>query len=140
MRAPYFLTAAAVGPMIARGSGSVVNISTMAARFAVPGLSVYGATKAALDSLTRSWAAEFAGAGIRVNGVAPGPTHTANSGWSPEVAAMMDKLREDLGATTALKRAAAPAEIAEVVLFLAGDRSSYVTGVTLAADGGRVAI
>jgi NAD(P)-dependent dehydrogenase (short-subunit alcohol dehydrogenase family) len=59
IRAPYFLTAALAPAMIARGSGSIVNITTMAAHVGMPGMSAYGATKAALSSLTRTWAAEF---------------------------------------------------------------------------------
>ena len=132
VRAPFFLTAALVPAMIARGGGSVVNVSTMAASVAIPGLSVYSATKAALESLTRTWAAEFAGAGIRVNTVAPGPTRT-------EMSATMGDAVEELGRTTMLSRLASTAEIAEVILFLASPRSSYVTGATLAADGGRTA-
>jgi len=74
VRGPYFLTAALVPKMIAKGGGSIVNISTMAARIGLPGMSVYGATKAALESLTRTFAAELGQAGVRVNTVAPGPT------------------------------------------------------------------
>jgi NAD(P)-dependent dehydrogenase (short-subunit alcohol dehydrogenase family) len=134
VRAPYFLTAAIVRGMIARGRGSIVNVSTMAARIAMPGLSVYSATKAAVESLTRTWAAEFAGSGIRVNSVSPGPTAT------DKVIAKWGDSFADLGRTTLLARPAAPSEIAAVILFLASDRSSYITGATLAADGGRTAI
>src|SRR5258705_8516673 len=73
VRAPYFLTAAVAATMAKRGSGSVVNISAMTARIAFPGLSVYGATKATLESLTPSWAAELADVGVRVNPVSAGP-------------------------------------------------------------------
>ena len=134
VRAPYFLTAAVAGPMGARGSGSIVNISAMTARFAVPGLSVWSATKAALESLTRSWAAELADAGVRVNAVSAGPTR------SDRVVAVLGDGIEQIGQTTPLKRTASTSEIAQVVLFLASDRASYITGATLDADGGRVAI
>jgi NAD(P)-dependent dehydrogenase (short-subunit alcohol dehydrogenase family) len=134
VRAPYFLTAAVVRPMVARGSGSIVNISAMSARFAIPGLAIWSATKAALESLTRSWAAELADAGVRVNAVSAGPTR------SDKVLEVLGEGIEQIGLTTALKRTASTNEIAQVVLFLASDRASYVTGVTLAADGGRVAI
>lgn len=135
VRAPYLLTAALVPAMIAKGSGSVVNVSTMAARIGMPGLSVYSATKAALESLTRTWAAEFSPAGVRVNTVAPGPTRT-----DMVLAAMGEEGAEQVAKTTLLGRLASPREIAEVILFLASDRASYLTGATLAADGGRTAV
>jgi NAD(P)-dependent dehydrogenase (short-subunit alcohol dehydrogenase family) len=134
VRAPYLLVAALAPKMIARGSGSIVNISTMVASIGMPGLSVYGASKSALESLTRTWAAEFAAGGVRVNAVAPGPTR------SEKVAEAMGDAAEQLGQSTPLARMASPAEIAEVVLFLASGRASYITGATLAADGGRTAI
>jgi NAD(P)-dependent dehydrogenase (short-subunit alcohol dehydrogenase family) len=95
---------------------------------------VYSATKAALESLTRTWAAELASGGIRVNSVSPGPTRTAT------VAGLMGEAGEELGRAVPLGRMAAPTEIAEVVRFLASDRSSYVTGATIAVDGGMTAI
>ncbi|HEX3873437.1 MAG TPA: SDR family oxidoreductase [Solirubrobacteraceae bacterium] len=134
VRGPYFLTAALAPRMFAKGAGSIVNVSTMAARIGLPGMSVYGATKSALESLTRTWAAEFAPAGVRVNAVAPGPTR------SDKVVGLMGDAAEQLGRTTPLARMASTSEIAQVILFLASDRSSYVTGATLRADGGRTAI
>ena len=133
VRAPYFLVAAVAPKMLARRAGAIVNVTTMAAQLGMPGLSVYGATKAALNQLTRSWAAEFSGAGVRVNSVSPGPTRTEG------VRVMGDGV-EKMGKTTALGRVARPEEIAEVVLFLASSRSSYLTGAIVAADGGRTAI
>lgn len=97
-------------------------------------MSVYGATKAALESLTRTLAAEFAAGGVRVNTVALGPTR------SEKVVGLMGEAAEQLGRSTALGQMASTTEIAQVILFLASDRSSYVTGATLAADGGRTAI
>jgi NAD(P)-dependent dehydrogenase (short-subunit alcohol dehydrogenase family) len=134
VRAPYFLVAALAPRMVAKKAGAVVNVTTMAARMGMPGISVYSATKAALESLTRTWAAEFAGAGVRVNSVSPGPTRT------DMVVKMMGEAAEQLGRTTPLGRLASPEEIAQVILFLATPRSSYMTGATVAADGGRTAI
>src|SRR6201993_2222092 len=76
VRAPFFLTAALLPKMIARGSGAIVNISTMYASVGVADAPVVAAAKAALESFTRSWAAAFGANGIRVNTVAPGPTRT----------------------------------------------------------------
>ncbi|MET9717124.1 SDR family NAD(P)-dependent oxidoreductase [Streptomyces rochei] len=134
VRAPFLLTALLAEKMAARGGGSVVNVSSTAAGLGMPGMAVYGATKAALESLTRTWAAEFAESNVRVNAVAPGPMRT-----SKVVAAMGPDLG-GMGLTTALKRTSDPAEVAQVIAFLASDRASYMTGAIVAADGGRTAI
>jgi NAD(P)-dependent dehydrogenase (short-subunit alcohol dehydrogenase family) len=134
VRAPFFLTAALLPKMIARGSGAVVNVSTMAASVGMADAPVYSATKAALESLTRSWAAAFGANGIRVNTVAPGPTRTDGA-----VDALGDAV-EQLGSQTPLGRAADPLEIAEAIVFLASPRASYLTGATVAVDGGGKAI
>jgi NAD(P)-dependent dehydrogenase (short-subunit alcohol dehydrogenase family) len=131
VRAPFMLVGAFAPPMAAKGSGSIVNISAMAGRIGMPGGAAYGATKAALASLTQGWTAEYSPRGVRVNAVAAGPIHTR-----PEARQRSDKL----GDTTALHRASEPSEIAEVVAFLASPRASYVTGAIVAADGGRTAI
>jgi NAD(P)-dependent dehydrogenase (short-subunit alcohol dehydrogenase family) len=131
VRAPYYLVAAFAPGMAARGKGAIINIGSMAATVGLAGGAAYGATKAALGALTRSWAAEYSAGGVRVNNVAPGPVYT-----KPEARDLFDQL----GATTAMKRAAQPSEIAELVAFLASDKASYITGATLAADGGRTAI
>ncbi|MFF8997460.1 SDR family NAD(P)-dependent oxidoreductase [Streptomyces achromogenes] len=134
VRAPFLLTALLAEKMAAGGGGSIVNVSSTAAGLGMPGMAVYGATKAALESLTRTWAAEFAEWNIRVNAVAPGPMRTS------KVVAAMGPDMGGMGLATALKRTCDPAEVAHVIAFLAGDRSSYMTGATVAADGGRTAI
>ena len=131
VRAPYFLVAAFAPKMAANGKGSIINVSSMSGQIGLSGGAAYGATKAALSSMTRAWAAEFSPSGVRVNAVAPGPVYTR-----PEARELFDTL----GATTLLNRAANPEEIAEVVGFLASSRASYVTGAIIAADGGRTAI
>jgi NAD(P)-dependent dehydrogenase (short-subunit alcohol dehydrogenase family) len=115
--------------MLDNGRGSIVNVSSIATAKGVAESSVYGASKSALESLTRTWAVEF-GPQVRVNAVAPGPTRTAGVlvDWGDRV--------EDLGRGTALGRTADPVEIAEVITFLASPAASYVTGATVRADAG----
>ncbi|BET52798.1 SDR family oxidoreductase [Kitasatospora aureofaciens] len=134
VRAPFQLTALLAEKMAAGGGGSIVNVSSTAAGLGMPGMAVYGATKAALESLTRTWAAEFAESNVRVNAVAPGPMRTS------KVIAAMGPDMGGMGLTTALKRTSDPAEVAQVIAFLASDRASYMTGAIVAADGGRTAI
>src|SRR5579862_1118605 len=131
VRAPYFLVAVLAPKMAARGSGSIINVASMAGQIGLAGASAYGATKASLASMTRSWAAEFSPAGVRVNAVAAGPVFTG--GAAP------DRI-EALGATTLLGRAAQPDEIAELIAFLASPKAGYITGAVIAADGGRTAV
>jgi NAD(P)-dependent dehydrogenase (short-subunit alcohol dehydrogenase family) len=131
VRSAYFLVAGLAPGMAERSSGSVINMSSMAGQIGLAGAAAYGATKAALSSLTRSWAAEFSPKGVRVNAVAAGPVFT-----TPDKAERI----EQLGQTTLLGRGAKVEEIAEVIAFLASDKASYLTGATLAVDGGRTAV
>ncbi|GAA2551252.1 SDR family NAD(P)-dependent oxidoreductase [Mycolicibacterium diernhoferi] len=133
VRGTYFLVAGLVPGMLARGHGSIINVTSMVASKGVAGASVYSASKAAVESLTRTWAAEFGPGGVRVNAVAPGPTNTEG------VVAEWGDVNDELGRALPLGRTAEPAEIAEAVLFLASSASSFVTGATLHADGGGIA-
>ncbi len=111
--------------------GSVINFSSMAAFDGVEGETVYGATKAALASLSKSLAKELGRYKIRVNCIAPGVTRT------PFIEKMTPEVLARDEASTYLKRLGTPEEIAEVVVFLASDASRYVTGQVIRVDGGR---
>ncbi len=131
VRSAYFLVAGLAPGMAQRSSGSIINLASMAGQVGLDGGAGYGATKAALSSMTRSWAAEFSPRGVRVNAVAAGPDFS-----TPEKASLIERL----GKTTLLGRGAHVDEIAEVIAFLASDKASYLTGATIAADGGRTAV
>jgi NAD(P)-dependent dehydrogenase (short-subunit alcohol dehydrogenase family) len=134
VRGAYFLAAGLVPGMLERRHGSIVNITTMVASKGVPGAGAYSASKAAMESLTRTWAAEFGSHGVRVNSVAPGPTKTEG------VEAEWGETNEELGRSLPLARTAKPEEIADAVLFLASPRSTFITGSTLHVDGGGTAV
>jgi NAD(P)-dependent dehydrogenase (short-subunit alcohol dehydrogenase family) len=131
VRAPYFLVAALAPKMAARGSGSIINIGSMAGQIGMTGGAAYGATKGALAAMTRSWAAEFSPAGVRVNIIAAGPVYTPIQSVQQA---------EAVGATTVMARVAQPVEMANVIVFLASPAASYITGAVIAADGGRTAV
>src|SRR3977135_1825879 len=133
VKAPYFLVAELAPPMAKRGKGAIVNVSTMVADYGAAGMSLYGSTKAAINLLTKVWAAEYGPSGVRVNAVSPGPTRT-------EGTEAMGEGLEKLAAEAPAGRPAAPDEIAEAIVFLATDRSSFIPGAKLAVDGGRTAI
>jgi NAD(P)-dependent dehydrogenase (short-subunit alcohol dehydrogenase family) len=134
VRGLYVLTASLAPGMLERRSGSIVNVTSMVAVKGVPAASVYSASKAAVESLTRTWAVEFGAAGVRVNAVAPGPTRTEG------VLAEWGDTNEELGRALPLGRTAEAEEIAQAVLFLASRRSSFITGTVLHVDGGGTAI
>lgn len=131
VRSAYLLTAAIAPAMAERGSGSIVNLDSMAGIVGLAGGAAYGASKASLSALTRAWAAEFSPSGVRVNTVAPGPVYS--DGAAPDRIAA-------LGATTLLGRGAQPAEIADVIAFLCTPRAQYITGAVIPVDGGRTAV
>jgi NAD(P)-dependent dehydrogenase (short-subunit alcohol dehydrogenase family) len=79
VKAPYFLVAELAPLMAKRGKGAIVNLSTMVADYGAPGMSLYGSSKAAINLLTKVWAAEYGASGVRVNAVSPGPTRTGGT-------------------------------------------------------------
>jgi NAD(P)-dependent dehydrogenase (short-subunit alcohol dehydrogenase family) len=133
VRAPYILVQQLVPGMAERGTGAVVNLSTVAAAVPAREGGIYGATKAAVELLTRVWADEFGRSGVRVNAVQAGPTETPGTAVTPGLA-------DGLGALTTLGRPATADEIANAVTFLASPAASYVNGTILQATGGQPAI
>ena len=133
VKAPYFLVAELAPLMAKRGKGAIVNVSTMVADYGVSGMSLYGSSKAAINLLTKSWAAEYGPHGVRVNAVSPGPTRT-------EGTEAMGEGVEQLAAQAPAGRPATADEIAEAIVFLATDQSSFIYGAKLAVDGGRTAV
>jgi NAD(P)-dependent dehydrogenase (short-subunit alcohol dehydrogenase family) len=133
VKAPYFLVAELAPLMAKRGKGAIVNVSTMVADYGAAGMSLYGSSKAAINLLTKAWAAEYGPSGVRVNAVSPGPTRT-------EGTEAMGEGLEKLAAQAPAGRPATADEIAEAIVFLATDRASFIQGAKLAVDGGRTAI
>ena len=132
VKAPFFLTAALAPPMVDRGCGAIINITTVLAHNGFAGAAVYGATKAALTSLTQAWAAEFGPGGVNVNAIAPHLVRTA--GTEANLAAL-----EQGAATLPARRYAEPAEIAAAAVYLASDEARFIHGITLPVDGGYLA-
>jgi NAD(P)-dependent dehydrogenase (short-subunit alcohol dehydrogenase family) len=121
--------------MSAQGSGSIVNISSTMGTRGAAGASIYVASKHAVEGLTKSAALEAAAFGVRVNAVAPGPVQTP----------MLDRLTVNAERKAAflagvpLKRAGTPEEMADAILFVSSDKSSFMTGEVLRVNGGRTA-
>ncbi len=138
VRSAFLLTGALAPRMAERGWGRIINVSSVSGqrgRFRRPGLALYGATKAALEQLTRAWAAEYGPRGVAVNCVAPGPTR---SPFTDKNLGLADAdTRERAASTIPAGRVGVPEDVAAAVLFLAGEEASYVQGVVLNVDGGQ---
>ncbi len=122
--------------MLKQGSGSIINLSSIAGQVGMAGASVYAASKHAVEGLTKSAALEVAAAGVRVNAVAPGPVETA---MLSRFTGGSDEAKAGLLAMMPAKRGAAPEEIAQTIVFLASDKARFLTGQSIAVDGGYTA-
>jgi NAD(P)-dependent dehydrogenase (short-subunit alcohol dehydrogenase family) len=134
VKGPWLALKAAI-PLIRRGGAIILNAS-INARLGMPGTSAYAASKAALRSFARTAASELAEQGVRVNAISPGPTDTGiieKSGYSAEAA---EAAQAWLKAKIPQGRLGSADEIARVVLFLASDDSSFMTGEEVVVDGG----
>ncbi len=120
----------AIPHLVAR-RGCIVNVTSVTARGAAPGMAAYGGTKAALEQITRALAVELGPAGVRVNVVAPGLTITDMAREFLDAAAI-----EQTAQRTPLRRAGTPEDVAEAVLFLASDNAAWITGQVVQSSGG----
>ena len=132
VRSALLLTTAILPSMIAARSGSIVSISSISGLRGTPRRAAYAASKSAVDGMTRAWAMEYGPVGIRANAVAPGVVHTEM--WRENLA--KPGVEATVTGVIPTRRLTEPAEVANVVLFLASDASSAITGETLSADGG----
>ena len=127
--APYLFTQYIVKLMLKNKSGSIINIASSAGLDGNSGRSIYGASKAAVICATKALAEELGDKGIRANSVAPGITQT------DMLSSMTEEVINETVMGTDMKRPGKPEDIANAVLFLASDLSSYITGQVLRVDG-----
>ncbi len=132
LKGVFNLTQAVAPQMMEQGKGSIINIASVVGEYGNVGQTNYAATKAGVIGMAKTWAKEFSrkGAAVRVNSVAPGYVNTEMMQTVP------DKVLDPIRQKTMLGRLGEPEEIANAVLFLASDESSFVTGHTLSVNGG----
>lgn len=133
IKAPFVLTAALAPQMASRGHGVVLNVGSVNAHTGLAGTAFYSATKAAVESFTRTWAAEFGRYGVRVNAIVPGGCETD---WN---IAHLEHFGPML-ARTASGRLSRLSELGAAAVFLASDEASNLHGVSLPVDGGYLAL
>lgn len=131
LKGSYFCSVEFGRHMVAAGSGAIVNVSSLQGRIVLPERSVYAASKGGMKQFTQGLANEWGGTGVRVNAVSPGfiSTEMVLKVMNPELAAFI-KSRTPMG------RPGTPEEVADLIVYLASPRASYVTGVDVPVDGG----
>jgi NAD(P)-dependent dehydrogenase (short-subunit alcohol dehydrogenase family) len=130
VKAPFFLTAAVIPGMVEAGGGVIINLGSWIARLGIPAGAVYTATKGAVETLTRTWAAEFGAQGIRVNAISPGVVFEDSINVPPRATEAM--------VTSPAGKPGTPADIAAAAVYLASDEAAFVHGAVFDIDGGRV--
>jgi len=136
VRGPFLCSRAVLPRMVARGSGHIITIASVAGLVAFPGRCAYTASKGAALMLTRSIAVDYAAAGIRANAVCPGMVYTPMTSWRLD----QPELRAEVEGRIPVGRVATPDEIADAVALLASGRLTYMTGHPLVIDGGMSAL
>ena len=137
LKGAFLVGQACARTMAAQGQGAIVNMSSVNGLMAIPTIASYNASKGGINQLTRAMALALADHGVRVNAVAPGTIATE---LAAQAVLTSDEARQRILGRTPLKRLGEPAEIADVVAFLASDAASYLTGQIVYADGGRLAL
>ncbi len=137
LKGAFLVGQACARTMAAQGCGVIVNMSSVNGLMAIPTIASYNASKGGINQLTRAMALALADRGVRVNAVAPGTIATE---LAAQAVLTSDEARQRILGRTPLKRLGEPAEIADVVAFLASDAASYLTGQIIYADGGRLAL
>jgi NAD(P)-dependent dehydrogenase (short-subunit alcohol dehydrogenase family) len=122
-----------IPPMLARGSGAIINMSSTAGLQGVRGMGAYAAAKHGVIGATRSAALDYAGRGIRINAVAPGPI------LNERISSLPPERREQIERAVPLGRLGTPDDVAAAVIWLASERAAFVTGTVVSVDGGRLA-
>lgn len=137
LKGAFLMGQAVAREMAARGSGSIVNMSSVNGVMAIPNIASYNVSKGGINQLTRVMALALADHGIRVNAVAPGTIATE---LAAQAVLTSEAARTKILSRTPMKRLGQPEEIADVVAWLASDAASYVTGEIVTVDGGRMAL
>ena len=133
VKAPFLLVAAIAPAMVANGGGAIINLGSWLARLGAHDACAYNATKGALETLTRDWAAAYGPSGVRVNAISPGVVRSPTFGGAPEGA-------EAAMHGTPAGRSMPPEAIAGAAVYLASNEATYVHGSVFDIDGGRTNI
>ncbi|MCY3908341.1 MAG: SDR family oxidoreductase [Anaerolineaceae bacterium] len=136
LKGTFLCSRYALEAMAPRRSGNIINIASVHTVATLPAAAPYAASKGGVDMMTRSMAIEFAPYGIRVNAVSPGLTDTQIWNDIQDAAEDAGQARQHWLDNIPLARVQTPREVGKVVLFLAGDQSSYITGANIFSDGG----